>query len=145
MRARLARNWMQLGHIARDYIRMVEESQNSSTANPKSEGRAAHTILESLEDQDRSLPVDPVVPIKSLVTVLTESLQGMPVADTDGGISGARLYRGCPVRLRGLPERRFIIRDIYWDCEEVRVLELGTEVYYLVPWDCLQFDEEQER
>ena len=145
MKARLFTNFMRSGHIARDFIQLALADPNSAPCNARPNEKAACAVLESLEDQDRSLPVDPVVPIKSLVIVLTESLQGIPVADTDGGISGARLYRGCPVRLRGLPERRFIIRDIYWDYEEVRVLELGTEVYYLVPWDCLQFDEEQER
>jgi hypothetical protein len=138
MRARLARNWMQSGHIARDYIRLVHESHSSSTTNSRSEGTSAHEILESLDDQSRTSPADFVVPVERLVTVLTESLQGMPLANSEGRIDGAKLFRGCKVRLVGIPERQFIIRDIYWDDQAVRVKELGTEVYYLLPWDCIR-------
>ena len=94
---------------------------------------------------DRSLTTLQV-PIKPLVIVLTEGLLGIPnlVADADGRIDGSRLYRGCRVWLRGIPERQFIVRAIFWDEGEARVRELGTEIEYLLPWDCLRFSGERE-
>jgi len=146
MKARLFTNSMQSGHVARDYIRLVREGHNSLTADTRPDGKAARAVLESFEDQNQSIPADPVVPIKPLVRILTESLRGTPnlVADDDGRMDGARLFKGCKVQLRGIPERQFIIRDIYWDYEETRVSEIGTDVEYVLPWDCLRLSEEQE-
>jgi hypothetical protein len=82
------------------------------------------------------------------VRVLTESLRGTPnvVADDEGRIEVANLYRGCRVRLRGIPERQFTIIDIYWDYGEVRIKEIGQDrMFYLVPWDCLEIVREQKK
>ena len=46
------------------------------------------------------------------------------------------------MRLVGIPERQFIIREIFWDYEEVRLGAPGTNTEYVVPWDCLELDEE---
>ena len=144
MRAKLFANSMQCGHIARDFIDLTRRNQKSALAGTGREGKAARVVLESFEDQNRALPIDPVVPIQRLVTVLTESLQGMPSLVSDNGRpSGASLFRGLKVRLRGVPGRKFAIRDIYWDFQEVRVSEIGAEVDYVVPWDCLRFHAEQ--
>jgi hypothetical protein len=145
MKARLLATAITTGHVAADFIRMVHANQNPSAADKPPQAPAAHAVLELFDDQDRSLPVDPVVPIKRLVRVLTEGLRGMPnlVGDDDGTISGARLFKGCKVRLRGIPERQFIIHDIYWDYQEVRVRQLGSSsVEYVLPWYCLRLSEE---
>lgn len=147
MKARFLVRSMTTGHVATDYLRLVHANQNPSTADTRPKAPAAHEVLEFFDDQDRSLPVDPVVPIQRLVRVLTEGLQGTPnlVANDNGRMDGARLYRGCKVRLRGIPERQFIIRDIYWDYKEARVSEIGTDdVEYVLPWDCFRFLDEQE-
>jgi hypothetical protein len=144
MKARLLSTAIRTGHAALDFIRLAQRNDHSSASAARPKAQLANAILESLDDQDRTLP-DFAVPIKRLVTVLTESLHGMPLDNPGDRIEGAKLYRGCKVQLRGIPERRFIIRDIYWDDQEVRVKELGAEIYYLLPWDCIEFDEEQER
>ncbi len=101
MRAKLFANSMQCGHIARDFIDLTR-AQKPALAGTGREGRVARRVLESLEDQNRALPVDPVVPIQRLVTVLTESLQGMPSLVSDNGRpSGASLFRGLKVQFEG--------------------------------------------
>ena len=123
MKARLLTNELQSGHIARDFIHLALGHHNSTPRGATPVGKAAHVLLESFEDHDRPHLPEPVIPIKRLVKVMTEGLQGMPnlSVDGEGRIEGAKLYRGCKVRLRGIPERRFIIYEIYWDYEEVRV------------------------
>ncbi len=76
--------------------------------------------------------------------VLTESLQGTPnlVGDNNGRIDGARLFRGCRVRLRGIPERTFVVKKIFWDFGEARIREIGGAAEYVVPWDCLELCKE---
>lgn len=144
MRAKLFANSMQCGHIARDSIHLTRRNQKSALADTGPEGKVARAVLESYEDQNRSITADPIVPIRPLVRGLTESLRGMPtlVTDDKGRINGASLYKGCKVRVMGIPERRFTIIDIYWDYDEVRVREKGTNVEYVFPWDCLDFAEE---
>jgi hypothetical protein len=144
MKARLLTTEIKTGQVARDFIHLASENQDRSRNDTGSEFRPAHAVLESFEDQSRSIPADSIVPIKRLVKVLTESLQGMPGLVTDDGrTSGARLFRGLKVRLRGIPERQFIIRDIYWDFGEARIKEIGADTFYLVPWDCLEIIQEQ--
>lgn len=141
MKARFLVRSMTTGQVATDFIRLVHANQNPSTADTRPKAPEANEVLESFEGQDRSVPVDPIVPIKRLVMVLTEGLRGMPdlLADDSGRIDGSRLYKGCRVRLRGIPERQFVIRDIYWDYGEVRIKEIGQDrLFYLVPWDCLE-------
>jgi hypothetical protein len=146
MKARLLKNSLQNGHIARDYIRLVQRNQGLSTADVAPEENAAHAVLESFEHQDRSTPADSIVPIKPLVRGLTESLRGTSnlVADDKCRIDGASLYRGCPVQIVGIPERLFIVRDVYWDYAEVRIKQKGKSTEYVLPWDCLRFVEEPE-
>ncbi|MGO9569307.1 MAG: hypothetical protein ACLP5H_17360 [Desulfomonilaceae bacterium] len=147
MKAQLITNSMRMGSVARDYLRLVHANQNPSTADTQPKAPAAHEVLGFFEDQDLSLRVDPAVPIKLLVRVLTESLRGTPSLATDDNrrIEGANLFKGCRVRLRGIPERQFVIRDIYWDYGEVRIKEMGQDrLFYLVPWDCLEIIQEQE-
>jgi hypothetical protein len=141
MKAQFITNSMRIGSVARDYVRLVYENQKCSTAHTRPKTPAAQEVLEFFEDHDRPLQVDPIVLIKRLVRVLTEGLRDMPnlLADDNGRIDGSRLYRGCRVRLRGVPERQFIVREIFWDCEEVRIKEIGQDrLFYLVPWDCLE-------
>jgi len=52
---------------------------------------------------------------------------------------GARLFKGCRVKLVGVPQRRFVVDDIFWDYEAVRLRELGCDIEYVVPWDCVEF------
>lgn len=147
MKARLLRNSLQSGHVARDYIRLVTENSSCSTADVRQTAQLVHEVLGFLETHERPIPVEPAVPIKSLILVLTESLRGTRNLTTgdEARIDGANLYRGCRVRLRGIPERQFIVHEIYWDYEEVRIKEIGQDrLFYLVPWDCLQFSGEQE-
>jgi hypothetical protein len=146
MKARFLVRSMTTGQVATDFIRLVNANQNRSTADTQPKAPAAQEVLEFFEGQDRSVPVDPIVPIKRLVMVLTEGLRGMPdlLADDSGRIEGAGLYRGLKVRLRGIPERKFIISDIFWEYEEARVREIGTNIEYLLPWDCLRFNGERE-
>jgi hypothetical protein len=147
MKARLLRNSLQSGNVARDYIRLVTENNNCSASDVRPAAQLAHEVLGFLEAYERPIPVESVVPIKSLITVLTESLRGTPSLATDDNrrIEGANLFKGCRVRLRGIPERQFVIRDIYWDYGEVRIKEIGQDrLFYLVPWDCLEIIQEQE-
>jgi hypothetical protein len=146
MKARLLRNSLKSGHVASDYIRLVTKNKNYSASDVRPVVQLAHAVLESFEDQSRSIPDDPVVPIKNLITVLSESLRrtASMAADDEGRTEGANLYRGCRVRLRGIPERQFVIHEIFWDCGEVRIKEIGRDrLFYLVPWDCLEMAEEK--
>lgn len=148
MKAQLLRNSLQSGHVARDYIRFVTENNKYSKSDVRATERLARGMLEFLEAQERPILDDPVVPIKNLITVLTESLRrtGSMAADDEGRTEGANLYRGCRVRLRGIPERQFVIYEILWDYGEVRIKELGQErLFYLVPWDCLEIIREQTK
>ena len=147
MKAQFITNSMRMGSVARDYVRLVCENQKSSTAHTQPKAPAAHEVLEFFEDQDRSLPVDSIVPIKRLVMVLTEGLCGVPdlLTDDNGRTDGSRLYRGCRVRLRGIPERTFVVKKVFWDFGEARIKEIGRDAEYVVPWDCLEFTQQQER
>ena len=101
---------------------------------------AAHDLLDCFEETQESFLDKHVIPIKRLVRGLNESLSGIPslLSEKDGTMSGAGLFKRCKVRLPGIPERQFIIHDIYWDYGEVRVREIGTRVEYVLPWDCLR-------
>ena len=101
-------------------------------------------FLESFRDYNKPLLEESAPPVKNLVTVLNRGLQGMPelLVDEQGRMSGARLYVGCPVRVVGIPERKFFIREIFWDYEEARIHEIGTHIEYVFPWDCLEFPQE---
>ena len=109
MKARLVKNLLQIGHTARDFIRLVRRNENSSMAHTQSTGHAATQMLESFEEIKLQPHVQTVIPVKGLVTALTESLQDIPdlLTEDNGKMSGARLYVGCPVRVIGLPERKF--------------------------------------
>jgi hypothetical protein len=143
MRARLVTNLMLGGHVARDFINLAAAKPHAISPDIPPKEPAAHDILDFFEDRDTPF-LDEAVPIRKLVRVLTESLNGTPPADDAGRTIGARLFRGCKVRLRGIPDRLFIIRDIYWDYGEVKVKEIGSDTSYLVPWDCLKIVTEQE-
>jgi len=144
MKARLLTNSMLAGNASRDYLRLVYEGQKSSTPEIRLKCPAAHDLLDSFEEYCKPFVEQPVIPIKRLVSGLNESLQGVPslLTDKDGNISGAGLFKGCKARLRGIPERLFIVCEIYWDYEEVRIKEIGGDtdgdIQYVVPWDCLE-------
>ena len=55
------------------------------------------------------------------------------------GYSGDAAYR-----LAGIPERVFVIVDFDWDRGKVRIKEVGGTGRYVLPWDCLEFVEEQQ-
>ncbi len=95
---------------------------NSETPN-RPWSQAAHDVLESFRDHNEPIPEEPAPPVKCLVRALNRGLQGMPelLADEQGRMSGARLYVGCPVRVVGIPERKFFIREIFWDYGEARI------------------------
>ena len=143
MKARLLANAITTGHVARDYIRLVREHHESATdTGPLT--RPAHELLESFRDNDGQLPSDPDVPVKGLVKVLTEGLRG--TLNPPGGnrkVDASGLFRGCRVRLAGIPERLFVIVDFDWDRGEVRIKEVGGTGRYVLPRDCLEFVEEQ--
>jgi hypothetical protein len=138
MKARILSNALNTKNGARDYIRLVESNRNASILD-QTRAPAAHDALESFRDHYKQPADDPVVPIKVLVKVLTESLQGMPMTsgEDDGEIDGSQLFKGRKVGLRGVPERQFVIRDIFWDLGEIRIEELGTDIEYVLPWNCL--------
>ncbi len=144
MKARIVKNLLQIGHTARDFIRLVRRNENSSMAHTQSTGHAATQMLESFEEIKLQPHVQTVIPVKGLVSTLTESLQDIPdlLTEDNGKMSGARLYVGCPVRVVGIPERKFFIREIFWDYGEARIREIGTEIEYVFPWDCLEFPQE---
>ena len=101
MKARLLSNSMRSGHVARDFIALAHVNPNSSTPDIRPKTPAAHYVLDSFEDRNRPFPDEPG-PIKRLVRVLTGGLQGIPnlLAGDNGKTNGARLFKGCPVRLR---------------------------------------------
>ena len=144
MKARLLSNAITTGHVARDYIRLVRENHKSETdTSPLT--RPAHELLESFQDNNRLAPADPVVPVKGLVTVLTEGLRGtLNRSHGRRRVDPSGLFRGCRVRLAGIPERLFAIVDFDWDRGEVRIKEVGGTGRYLLPWDALEFVEEQQ-
>ncbi len=144
MKARLVTNAIQSGHAARDYMRLVYGSPNSSSLDTGSKGQAAHEILRVFEEHNRPSPIEPVIPVRSLVSVLTHDMRGLGDSSPGdhGKMEGARLYVGCPVRVIGLPERSFVIREIFWDYKEARIHEIGTHIEYVFPWDCLEFPQE---
>ncbi len=144
MKARLLTNAMQLGHVSRDCIRLVREDHHPSTPILRPHAQRAVDVLESFQDTNSLPPADPAVPVRRLVRVLTEGLRGtLSRLPEDSRIEGARLFRGCRVRLAGIPERVFVVVDFDWDRGEVRIKELGGGTQYLLPWDCLEFVEEQ--
>ncbi len=141
MKARLLANAITTGHAARDYIRLVREHHESAT-DTRPLVRPAHDLLESFQDNNGLPPAAPVVPVRRLVRVLTEGLRGtLSRLPEDRRIEGARLFRGCRVRLAGIPERVFVIVDFDWDRGEVRIKEVGGTGRYVLPWDCLEFVE----
>ena len=144
MKARLVTNAIQSGHAARDYMRLVYGSPNSSSVDTGSKGQAAHELLRVFEEHNRPSPIEPVIPVRSLVSVLTHDMRGLGdfSPGEHGKTEGARLYVGCPVRVVGIPERKFFIREIFWDYEEARIHEIGTHIEYVFPWDCLEFPQE---
>ena len=145
MRARLVSNTISSGHMARDYIRAVRERGNSAIPDMPGRVGRAHAVLESFDDHYKPASEEPGPPVKSLTTVLTNGLRGMPgLSREDGGIDAASLYRGCRVRVAGIPERLFVVHDIFWDKREVRIKEMGRGVEYVLPLDCLRLAEEQQ-
>jgi hypothetical protein len=145
-KAQLLYNAISTGHLARDYLRDVQQIRNPSTTDTPPKGQGAQAVLESYYEHHKSLPDDPPPPVKGLVTVLTEGLRDTSgPASENGAILSERLFKGCPVRLRGVPERRFIVVYIYWDIQEVRIGEPVTGMEYVVPWDCLRFIEKRDR
>ncbi len=75
MKARLVTNAIQSGHAARDYMRLVYGSPNSSSVDTGSKGQAAHEILRVFEEHNRPSPIEPVIPVRSLVSVLTHDME----------------------------------------------------------------------
>lgn len=142
MRARIVTNEIRRGSIAKDFIKAVEDRKRVSTT-MEPERLQALQVLDVFEDHNKPLPDDPAPPVKGLVKVLTHDIQGLLVGD--GKTIGARLFKGCHVRLVGIPERKFIVDDIFWDQEEVRLVEPSTGTAYSMPWDCVEFLGEQSR
>ncbi len=144
MKARLLANAITTGPVARDYIRSVRENHESAT-DTRPLARPAKELLESFRDNNRLAPADPVVPVKGLVTVLTEGLRGtLNRSRGTRKVDPSGLFRGCRVRLAGIPERVFVIVDFDWDRGEVRIKEVGGTGRYVLPWDALEFVEEQQ-
>jgi hypothetical protein len=144
MKARLIARAMVTGHAARDYLREVQQTRNSSAGNAPPNGQGAQEILESFQNHNRPLPADPAPPVKNLTAVLTRGLQGMhnPAPGYRNDI-GAALFKGARVRLVGIPERLFVVREVFWDYGEVRIKEKKTGIEYVVPWDCLEMAQEK--
>jgi hypothetical protein len=68
-----------------------------------------------------------------------------PFMDRNGDREiGPRLYKGCAVKLVGVPERAFYVDEVFWEFEEVRIIEPATGIGYVVPWNCLRLAEEQD-
>ncbi len=144
MKARLLTISLNAGHVARDFIRLVRENHESAT-DTRPLARPAKELLESFRDNNRLAPADPVVPVKGLVTVLTEGLRGtLNRSRGTRKVDPSGLFRGCRVRLAGIPERVFVIVDFDWDRGEVRIKEVGGTGRYVLPWDALEFVEEQQ-
>ena len=143
MKARLLSNAITTGLIARDYIRSVQGPEHSLHPRARLQAQAAHALLESFQDHDKYPAVEVAPPVRGLVAVLTEGLQGIPsLRREDGRVAAERLFNGCHVRLIGISERLFVVRDIFWDQEEVRIGETGRTTEYVVPWDCVELCEE---
>ncbi len=140
MKARIVTNEIRRGTVAKDFIKSVEDRKHVSTSSMEPERLQALQVLDVFEDHNKPLPDDPAPPVKGLVKVLTHDIQGLLVGD--GKTIGARLFKGCHVRLLGIPERKFVVADIFWDQEEVRIKEEGTKVEYVVPWCSVEFDEQ---
>jgi hypothetical protein len=140
MKARLLSNVLCSGNAARDFLRIVQNNPYSLTSNSRPHGQAAHVVLESFEEQNKQLWDEPAPPVKSLTSVLTRTLQEIPNSSTGNRKEiGAWLFKGCRVRLVGIPERSFIVDTVFWDYESVRVREVGTEIYYTIPWDAVEY------
>jgi len=139
MKARIIATEITRGTVAKDFIKSVEDRKSLSTT-MEPERLQAHQVLKVFEDHNKPLPDDPAPPVKDLVEVLTRDiLDMMGLLVGDGKEVGARLFKGCPVRLIGIPDRKFIVVDIFWDDGEVRVKESGTDIGYVMPWDCVEF------
>jgi hypothetical protein len=142
MRERIITNGVPNGSVAGEYIKTVEERKLCRAHSARPETRPAEQVLRVFEDHNRPLPADAAPPVKGLIRVLTQDMQGIPglLAYGDGREIGARLFTGCEVRLVGIPERRFVVTDIFWDYESVRLKEVGgVRACYTVPWDCVEF------
>lgn len=143
MKARLLTSAITTGHVATDYLRLVLANQNPSTADTLPQAHAAHLVLESFKDLNTPPPDESAPPVKSLTMALTRDLRGIPgLSVGDCNEIGARLFRGCRVRLRGIPERTFVVKKIFWDFGEARIKEIGRDTEYAVPWDCLELCKE---
>ena len=140
MKARIVTNQITTGSVAKDFIKSVETPQCSRTAPSKPVGLDAQEVLDFFQDHNKPLPDDPAPPVKDLVTVLTHDIQGLLVGDAKD--IGARLFKGCHVKLLGVPDRKFVVDEILWDREEVRIKEEGTGIGYRLPWDSVEFDEQ---
>jgi hypothetical protein len=132
------------GHVARDYIRLVQQTGNSQAMDIPPKEQGAQKVLGFFEEHNRPLAIEPAPPVKNLIKVLTHDMQGMPRLRVcgDGKEIGARLFTGCSVRLVGIPERKLIVDGIFWDHEAVRVKEVGKGkgkgICYTVPWDAIE-------
>ncbi len=144
MRKRVITNGLPNGSVAREYIKTVEERRLCLAHSARPETRPAEQVLQVFEDNNTPTPTDPAPPVKELIKVLTQDMQGIPglLAYGDGREIGARLIKGCRVKLLGVPQRRFVVDDIFWDRESVRLRELGNDTEYVMPWDCVQFLDE---
>ena len=144
MKARLLSNAITTGHVARDYLRQI---RNPSTTDTPPEGQGAQEVLESFREHNSPVSVGFVPPVKDpdggsyQRSPRNEAIHGI---GTVTGEIGPRLYKGCVVKLVGIPERAFFVADIFWDNEEVRIIEPATGIEYVVPWDCLRLAEEQD-
>ena len=141
MRARIVATKVPKGSIAKDYIESVEDRKRAVEHRVGQDVLPARQVLKVFEDHDSPATADPAVPVKGLIKVLTHDMQGMPglLVYGDGREIGARLFKGCLVRLVGIPERKFVVVEIYWDDQEVRLREVGSDIEYVMPWDCVEF------
>jgi hypothetical protein len=144
MKSRPAATEINTGSVAKDFIKSVKGQKCPVLTHTGQDVLRVHEILGAFEDHNKPSYDEPVVPVKTLVKVLTHGMQGMPglLVYGDGKEIGARLFRGCPVRLIGIPERTFFVDDIFWDREEVRVREVGSDTEYVMPYACVEFYDE---
>ena len=144
MRARTLSTEAKTGTVAADYIESVKYRKRVVAYPEILKEHPAQQVLKVFEENNKPPPADPAPPVKGLIKILTQDIQGMPglLVYGDGKEIGARLFTGCEVRLVGIPERRFVVDEIFWDFEEARLREIGTNIYYTVPWDCVEFLDE---
>jgi hypothetical protein len=148
MKARLIKNLIDTGSVARDFIRLVcgwKRAPASPMAQVETREKAQE-VLESFRSHRRQRDTDGILTGKTVIRAMDEQLQDVGIVPTHLSSAGERfadwVTRGSLVSLTG-DSRRFRVMRILWDRGSIRLRDDEGRVY-VVPWELVRpYDEEE--